>query len=250
MPNAWDEGSARILESLGFAAVATTSGGFAATLGRLDHAVSRDEALDHAARMVAAITLPVSADLEGGFADDPGSVAETVRRAARTGLAGCSIEDATGRPDQPLYPLALATERVAAAAESAHDASSPLVLTARAENFVAGRPDLADTVERLQSYERAGADVLFAPGLVSLDDITAVVGAVDRPVSVLVRPGMAPVAELAAVGVRRISVGGAFAYATLGTLVEAARELRQSGTYGFLERSGIGLRAARDAFGT
>src|SRR5215472_10273652 len=174
IPNPWDAGSARLLEWLGFSALATTSSGFAATLGRLDGSVTREEALDHAAAIAAATTVPVSADLENGFADSPEGVAETVRLAAATGLAGCSVEDATGRDDDPVYDRALATDRVAAAAEAAAGPAR-LVLTARAENYLHGRPDLADTIARLQAYQEAGADVLYAPGLTSLPDIREVV---------------------------------------------------------------------------
>jgi 2-methylisocitrate lyase-like PEP mutase family enzyme len=175
MPNAWDQGSARLLGSLGFDALATTSSGFAATLGRLDGSVSRDEALAHATVISGATDLPVSADLENCFADEPEGVAETVWLAAATGLAGCSVEDFTGRDSEPIYPVALAAERVAAAAEAAHGGPARLVLTARAENYLHGRPDLADTIARLQAYQAAGADVLYAPGLTRLEDIRQVV---------------------------------------------------------------------------
>lgn len=249
MPNPWDAGSARLLESLGFEALATTSSGFAATLGRRDGGVSRDEALVHCARLVAAVEVPVSADLENGFADAPDAVAETVRLAGETGLAGCSIEDCSGDRDDPIYPFELAVERVAAAVEAAHAGPARLVLTARAENHIRGRPDLPDTIARLQAFEQAGADVLFAPGLTSLDEIRAVVAAVSRPVNVLLLPGTPPVAELAAAGVRRISVGGGFAFAALGAVVEAATELREQGTAGYWERMGVGVQAVRAAFG-
>ena len=248
LPNPWDAGSARILASLGFQALATTSSGFAATLGRPDGSVTREEALAHAAAVVAATELPVSADLEGGFADDPDGVARTVRGALEAGLAGCSIEDATGREEPPVHDRDLAVERVAAAAEAAHRGPVRLVLTARAENHLYGREDLADTIARLQAYQEAGADVLYAPGLTRLADIRAVVESVERPVNVLARPGMPPVAELAAVGVSRVSVGGAFAFAALGALVEAARELLTAGTYGFSRQAGTGTEAARAAF--
>ena len=208
-----------LLASLGFAAIATTSSGFAATLGRLDGNVTRDEALGHAAFIVASTGLPVSADLENCFADDPAGVAETVRLATATGLAGCSVEDSTGRSDDPVYEAGLAAERVAAAAEAAHAATGTgcrLVLTARAENYLQGRPDLADTISRLQAYQAAGADVLYAPGLTRLEDIRQVVASVDRPVNVLALGGTPPVRELAAAGVRRISVGGAFAHGRAG----------------------------------
>jgi 2-methylisocitrate lyase-like PEP mutase family enzyme len=248
LPNPWDAGSARLLASLGFAALATTSGGFAATLGRLDGGVTRDEALGHAAAIVAATPLPVSADLENAFADEPAGVAETIGLAAGTGLAGCSVEDFTRRPGEPIYDLGLARERVAAAASAARAAPGPLVLTARAENYLHGRPDLADTIRRLQAYQEAGADVLYAPGLTSLADIRAVVSSVDRPVNVLAFPGTPAVPQLAAAGVRRISVGSAFANAALGALVSAARELREEGTYGFLDLAGTGRAQASAAF--
>jgi 2-methylisocitrate lyase-like PEP mutase family enzyme len=248
MPNPWDAGSAKLLASLGFEALATTSSGFAATLGRMDGAVSRDEALAHAAAIVAATDLPVSADLENCFADDPAGVARTVGLALETGLAGCSVEDFGRRPDARLYDARLAAERVAAAAEAAHAAPVHLVITARAENHIRGNPDLADTIARLQAYQEAGADVLFAPGVTALDEVRQLVASVDRPVSVLPGPGAPTVAELGEVGVGRISVGGGFAFAALAGVVDAARELRDRGTYGFRERSRIGLTAAREAF--
>ena len=248
LPNAWDRGSAKLLESLGFHALATTSSGHAATLGRLDGSVTREEALAYAASIVEATELPVSADLENGFGDDPDDVAETVRLALEAGLAGCSVEDFSGRDDAPIYDVPLATERVAAAAEVAHAGPVHLVLTARAENYLHGRPDLADTIERLQAYQEAGANVLFAPGLSRLDDIREVVASVDRPVNVLAVPGAPAVSELAEAGVRRVSVGGAFAFAALGAAVEAARELRDRGTYSYWERAGVGAKAAREAF--
>jgi 2-methylisocitrate lyase-like PEP mutase family enzyme len=248
LPNPWDQGSARLLAWLGFEALATTSSGFAATLGRLDGSVTRSEAIAHAAAIVAATELPVSADLEHGFADDPAGVADTVQLALGAGLAGCSVEDATGRRDDPIYEPGLAAERVRAAAEVAHRGPVHLVLTARAENHLHGRPDLADTIARLRAYQEAGADVLFAPGLRSLADIRRLVASVDRPVNVLAVAGAPPVAELASVGVARVSVGGAFAFAALGALVDAATELREAGTYGYLEQAGPGRDAARSAF--
>lgn len=250
MPNAWDLGSAAILGSLGFQALATTSSGHAATLGRVDGSVTRDEALAHAAELSGSTDLPVSADLENAFADDPDGVAETIGLARDAGLAGCSLEDYAGRAADPIYEPGLARERVVAAAEIAHSGPVRLVLTARAENHIHERQDLADTIARLQSFQEAGADVLFAPGLVSAHDIRRVVESVDRPVNVLARPGMPSVAELAALGVARISVGGAFAFAALGALCEAATELRDRGTYGYLERAAVGGRAARRAFGS
>jgi 2-methylisocitrate lyase-like PEP mutase family enzyme len=248
LPNPWDLGSARVLQSLGFAALATTSSGFAATLGLPDGAVTRDQAIAHAGLIAGATPLPVSADLENGYADDPAGVAETVRLAIGAGLAGCSIEDFTGRPGDPIYEISRAAERVAAAAEAAHAGPGRLVLTARAENHLHGRDDLADTIARLQRYAEAGADVVYAPGLGRAGDIRAVVEAVDLPVNVLARPGAPPVAELAELGVARISVGGAFAFAALGELVEAAKELRTAGTYGYLRHAAAGRDAAAAAF--
>ena len=249
MPNAWDRGSALLLSSLGFTALATTSSGFAATLGRPDGAVSRDEAIEHAAAIAAATELPVSADLEDGFARDPGGVAETVSLALGAGLAGCSVEDYTRHPDEPIYDRVLAAERIAAAAEAAHAGPVRLVLTARAENYLHGRPDLDDTIERLRSYADAGADVLYAPGITSLAQIRQVVAAVDRPVNVLALPGTPGVADLASAGVARISVGGAFAFAALGAVAQAARDLREQGSYGYWQLARPGAAAAKAAFG-
>ena len=247
LPNPWDQGSAKLLASLGFQALATTSSGFASTLGRLDGSVSRDEALAHAVTIVTATELPVSADLENCFADDPDGVARTVALAAETGLAGCSVEDYTGDDDEPVYELRLAAERVAAAVAAAHAGPARLVLTARAENYLHGRQDLADTITRLQAYQEAGADVLYAPGLSSLADIRQMVTSVDRPVNVLALSGAPPVSELAEAGVSRVSVGGAFAFAALGALVDAATELRDKGTYGYLASSATGRRAVQRA---
>lgn len=249
LANAWDRGSAVLLASLGFEALATTSSGHAATLGRLDGSVTRDEALAHADELAAATELPLNADLENGFADEPEGVAQTVRLAIEAGLAGCSVEDYTGDADTPIYDAGLAAERVAAAAEAAHSGPSSLVLTARAENHIHGRRDLDDTIARLQAYQEAGADVLYAPGLADLDDIRRLVESVERPVNVLARPGAPTVPELASVGVARVSVGGGFAFAALGAVVEAARELREDGSYGFWDVAKEGARAAHDAFG-
>lgn len=248
LANAWDQGSATLFAALGFLAVGTTSNGFAATRGRPDGGVARDEVLAHVAAIVAATDLPVSADLENGFADTPADVAGTVRAAATTGLAGCSIEDFTTRADDPIYDLGLATERVAAAAAAARGTGAGLVITARAENYLHGRPDLADTIARLQAYQAAGADVLYAPGLTRPADIRDLVSAVDRPVNVLALPGAPSVPELAALGVRRVSVGGAFLFAAFGAVVEAARELLDEGTYSYWELSAVGSAAARAAF--
>jgi 2-methylisocitrate lyase-like PEP mutase family enzyme len=247
LPNPWDQGSARVLAALGFQALATTSSGYAATLGRLDGSVSRDEALGHAAAVVAATELPVSADLENCFADDAAGVARTVALAVEAGLAGCSLEDFTGDRDEPVYDIGRAAERVAAAADAAHAGPVHLVLTARAENYLHGRPDLADTITRLQAYQAAGADVLYAPGLTSLADIRQVVAEVDRPVNVLAVRGAPPVGELAEAGVSRVSVGGAFAFAALGALVDAAAELRDRGTHEYLARSAAGRQAIQRA---
>lgn len=248
IPNPWDVGSARILADLGFAALATTSSGFAATLGQLDGTVDRDQVLRHAAAIVAATDLPVSADAENGYADDPAGVAGFVADALGVGLAGCSIEDATRTAAEPIYDIELAHDRIAAAADAAHSGPRRLVLTARAENYLYDRPDLADTIARLQRFQEAGADVLFAPGLTRIEDIRDVVTAVDRPVNVLAMRSGPSIAQLAEAGVARVSVGGSFAFAALGALVEAARELLDHGTYGYTERSAIGRDAVTSAF--
>jgi 2-methylisocitrate lyase-like PEP mutase family enzyme len=248
MPNAWDQGSARLLASLGFEAIATTSSGFAATLGRLDYGVGRDETLDHARALVEAVEVPVSADMEDCFAEDAHGVADTVRLALETGLAGCSIEDWDPRA-QELFPIDVAAERVRAAADAAHATSGArLVLTARAENYLRGTTDLADTIKRLQAYQEAGADVLYAPALDDEAELRELIASVDLPVNVLARPAAPSVPELAALGVSRVSVGGSFAFAALGATAQAARELREAGTYGFLQLAGEGARAARSAF--
>jgi 2-methylisocitrate lyase-like PEP mutase family enzyme len=248
LPNPWDQGSAKLLVAAGFEALATTSGGFAATLGRRDGQVSRDEAIAHAGLVVGAVDVAVSADLENGYSDDPSGVAETVRAAVAAGLAGCSVEDFTRDQSAPIYDKGLATERVAAAVDAAHGGAARILLTARAENYLHGREDLADTIARLQAYQDAGADVLYAPGLTVLEDIRQVVSAVDRPVNVLALPGAPSVTELESVGVRRISVGSAFAWVAFGGLVQAARELLDEGTYGFLDGASAGRRAAQQAF--
>ena len=244
MPNPWDVGAAKVLTALGFEALATTSSGFAATLGRRDGSVSRGEALTHAAAIVGSTPVPVSADLENGFADEPEGVAATVRDAISTGLAGCSIEDWRDR----IYDLSLATERIAAAAEAAHAHDTVFVLTARAENFIRGNPDLDDTIRRLQAYQAAGADVVYTPGVSALRDIRSIVESVDVPVNVLTVPNAPPIPELATVGVARVSVGGAFAYAAWGAVADAARELRGPGTYGFWDGAARGAEIARAAF--
>jgi 2-methylisocitrate lyase-like PEP mutase family enzyme len=248
MPNPWDRGAARLLESLGFEALATTSSGFAATLGRLDGHVTRDEAIAHSADIVDAVDVPVSADLENCFADDPAGVAETVRLAIEAGLAGCSVEDYSGRESDTIYNPGLAAERVAAAEEAAHSGPRTLVLTARAENHVHGRDDLADTIARLQSFQEAGADVLFAPGLREISMIRELTSSVDLPVNVLAAPGLPSVSELGDAGVSRISVGGGFAFAAYGAAAAAGRELLESGTYGHWEKAAAGAKAAAEAF--
>ncbi len=249
LPNPWDAGTAKLFAALGFRALATTSGGMAAALGRLDGYVTRDEALAHAAAIVAATDLPVSADLENGFADAPDAVAETYRLAVGAGLAGASIEDYSGHVTNALYDAALAAERVSAAAEAAHRGETHLVLTARAENYLRGRPDLADTISRLQAYQAAGADVVYAPGVTNADEIRSIVTSVDVPVNVLALPGAPTVAELGALGVKRISIGGAFSAVAIGAVVTAAREFLEQGTYGFWAVAGAGREAARNAFG-
>jgi 2-methylisocitrate lyase-like PEP mutase family enzyme len=237
IPNPWDVGTARLLQSLGFEALATTSAGFAFSIGKPDGAVDRETMLAHATDMAAATDLPVSADLEHGYGDDPAYVAETVRLAASTGLAGCSIEDVAARRQQAPYELSLAAERVRAAADVAHSLGFPFLLTARAENYVIGRPDLRDTIARLQAFQEAGADVLFAPGLKSKEDIITVVRSVNRPVNVVM--GLQGVrlslAELSEIGVKRISVGSALSRAALGAFLRAAREMQTQGTFSFAE---------------
>jgi 2-methylisocitrate lyase-like PEP mutase family enzyme len=247
LANAWDVGSAKLLTSLGFEALATTSSGYAATLGRLDYSVSREEAVTHAAALVAATDVPVSADFEDGFEDNSKGVAETVRLALEIGLAGCSIEDWSGAESR-LYDIDEATERAAAAAEAAHAGPVHLVLTARAENYLRGKPDLRDTIARLQAYQDAGADVLYAPALDQPEEISELVASVGLPVNVLARPGLPTVSELAALGVKRVSVGGAFAFTALGAATSAATELLSEGTYNFMEMSAVGAKAARAAF--
>jgi 2-methylisocitrate lyase-like PEP mutase family enzyme len=246
MPNPWDIGSARILESLGFQALATTSSGFAGTLGRLDGHVTAAEALAHAADVAGAVDVPVSADLENAFADDPAGVAHTVTGAVAAGLAGCSVEDYSR--ESGLYAAELAAERVVAAAEAAHHGDVHLVLTARAENHIRGNPDLADTIARLQSFQEAGADALFAPGVSDAADIRRIVAEVDLPVNVLALPNTPPVGELSEMGVKRISVGGAFFYAAIAGMAKAAHELLEQGTYGYWSEVGAGSGIARSTF--
>lgn len=231
-PNPWDLGSARLLTQLGFRALATTSSGFAWSVGRGDNHVTLDQALAHFAEMATGVDLPISADFEGGFAVVPAEVALNVARAAETGIAGLSIEDSTGDPSDPLFPYDLAVERIRAAAAG----RSGLFLTARTEGFIVGRPDLAETIRRLTAFAEAGADCLFAPGLRAHDDIAAVVRAVaPKPVNLLVGSGFITVAQAAELGVRRISVGGALARAALAPFLDAAREIADGGTFSRLD---------------
>jgi 2-methylisocitrate lyase-like PEP mutase family enzyme len=238
IPNPWDAGSARILAGLGFQALATSSSASAGILGRRDGQVTREECLAQARGIVEATDLPVSADLEKGFGDAPAAAAETIRLAAGVGLVGGSIEDATGDPARPLYDLGHATERVAAAVEAARALGFPFTLTARAENYLRGNPSLDDTIRRLRAYEAAGADVLFAPGLPDLAAVRAVCAAVSKPVNFMatIRGKSFSVAELAAAGVRRISLAGSLHRAAMSGLLAAAREVKDQGTFGYLDR--------------
>lgn len=237
IPNPWDVGTARLLQSLGFEALATTSGGFAFTLGKPDGSVDRDTMLAHAAALVAATDLAVSADLENGYGDTPAAVADTMRLAVAVGLAGCSIEDTPAGDNRVPYDLPLAAERVRAAAEVARAQPFPFTLTARAENYIVGRPDLRDTITRLQAFQEAGADVLFAPGLKTTEDISAVVRSVDRPMNVIMglQGVQLSLADLSALGVKRVSVGSALSRAALGAFLRAATEMQQHGTFSFAE---------------
>jgi len=239
VPNPWDVGSARLLAHFGFEALATTSMGYAFSSGRLDNSMGRDATLSYAAEMASATPLPVTADLENGFGDSPEVVAETVGLAANRGLVGCSIEDATGRPDHPIYELEHAVDRIRAAAERAHSLPFPFTLTARAENYLHGRPDIRDTVARLEAYQDAGADVLYAPGLAKREEMVAVLGSVDRPVNVLM--GLQGVrltlAELSALGVKRVSVGSALYRSAMGAFLRAVEEMRENGTFSFADHA-------------
>ena len=238
IPNPWDAGSAKMLAQLGFEALATTSAGLAFSMGRADGegGITREEALNNAHDIVDATPLPVSADLENGYGDDPEACAETILLAARAGLAGCSIEDATGRTDDPIYPYDLAVERIKAAVKATRTLPFPFLLTARAENLIHGRPDLKDTIRRLEAFADAGADVLYAPGLKTREEIDAVVRAVaPRPVNVLMGLGQGDfsVDELARLGVKRISLGSTLARVAYGSYLRAAEEIHQKGTFTF-----------------
>jgi 2-methylisocitrate lyase-like PEP mutase family enzyme len=239
IPNPWDAGSARILAYLGFEALASTSMGYAFSIGMRDNTVGRDGILAHIAALASATDLPVNADLENGFADDPSAAAETIRLAAAAGVVGGSIEDATGREEGPIYCFEHAVARVEAVVEAARSLPFTFTLTARAENYLHGKPDIKDTIKRLQAYQEAGADVLYAPGLRTKDEIAEVVHAVDRPVNALM--GLQGVllsqAELSEIGVKRISVGSALARAALGAFVRAAKEMKERGTFDFADQA-------------
>ena len=239
IPNPWDRGTARILAHMGFKALATTSMGYAFSIGQRDNSLTRDQTLANAADIASATALPVNADLENGFGDLPEDAAETIRRSAETGIAGGSIEDASGRADDPIYDIGLAAERVRAAVAAARSLPYRFTLTARAENYLWGRPDLKDTIKRLHAFQDAGADVLYAPGLRTREDIAALVSSVDRPVNVVmglqgVQLGLA---ELSKIGVKRISVGSSLNRAALGEFVRAAREMYEHGTFTYAARA-------------
>jgi 2-methylisocitrate lyase-like PEP mutase family enzyme len=239
IPNPWDVGTARLLAHLGFEALATTSAGYAFSVGQRDNTIGRDQMMAHVHAIVSATDLPVSADLGNGFGDDPETVAETIRLAAAAGLVGGSIEDATNRLDDPIYEHELAVERVRAAAKVARSLPFPFMLTGRAENYLVGQRDLADTIKRLQAYQEAGADVLYAPGLASEKDIAAVVSSVDRPVNVVMglHGVQLSLVALSEIGVKRVSVGSALSRAALGAFLRAAREMREHGTFTFSEEA-------------
>lgn len=235
IPNPWDAGSARLLAHLGFEALATTSAGYAFTLGRSDNSISREETLAYAASVAAATDLPVNADLENCFGDSPEIVAETFRLAAQTGIVGGSIEDVNNRANPGTYEIAHAADRVRAAVEVVRALPFRFTLTARSENFLVGKPDLRDTIKRLQAFQEAGADVLYAPGLTSKEDIAAIVKSVDRPVNVLMGLDDVPLtlSDLSALGVKRVSVGSALCRSALGGFLRAAHEMRDHGTFSF-----------------
>ena len=237
IPNPWDVGSACLLAHAGFEALATSSAGYAFSIGKADGQVGREQTLTHAKEVVAATGLPVSIDLENGFGDAPEDAAETIRLAAAAGAVGGSIEDRTRRTEDPIYDRALAAERIRAAAEVVHSLPFPFMLTARAENYLVGKPDLKDTIERLQSYQEAGANVLYAPGLTTRDEITTLISSVDRPVNVLmgIKGVQLTLADLSAMGAKRISVGSTLARVALGAFLRAAHEMKDQGTFGFIE---------------
>lgn len=236
IPNPWDRGSAQILAGLGYKALATTSAGFARSIGKDDYQVTRDMVMDHARDLCAAVDAPVSADLENGFGHTPEICAETIKQAGDTGLVGGSIEDFSGNEGEQ-YEISKAKDRVRAAVEAARTLPFPFILTARAENYLAGNPDLGDTIARLQAYQEAGADVLYAPALQTLDEIRSVLAEIDRPLNVLMGPmkGFVPLHDLADLGVRRISMGSAFASAASDALIKAAREVLEVGQLSFMD---------------
>jgi 2-methylisocitrate lyase-like PEP mutase family enzyme len=249
IPNPWDIGTARLLAQLGFEALATTSAGYAFSLGLQDTKVGRDAMMAHVSAIASATHLPVSGDLENGYGDASEIVAETIRLAAAAGLVGGSIEDATGRLDHPIYEISHAGERIRAAAETAHALPFAFTLTARAENYLHGRSDLKNTIQRLQAYQEAGADVLYAPGLTTREEIAAVISSVDRPVNVLMgmQGSQLNLAALSELGVRRISVGSALSRAALGAFLRAAREMRTRGTFAFAEEA-VSFREINELF--
>jgi len=239
IPNPWDVGTARLLAHLGFEALATTGAGYAFSIGQQDQTVKRDEMMRYIRGIVSATNLPVSADLENGFGKHPETVAETIRLAAETGLVGGSIEDASDDPDNPIYEHSLAVERIQAAAEEAHTLPFPFLLTARAENYLAGRTNLEDTIKRLQAYQKAGADVLYAPGISSKEDIATIIHSVDCPVNVVMglQGVQLTLAELSEIGAKRISVGSALSRAALGAFLCAAQEMKDHGTFTFSDNA-------------
>ena len=249
IPTPWDVGTACLLASMGFEALATTSAGYAFSVGRRDNSVGRDETIAHASAIAAATHLPVSADLEDGFGDTPALAAETFRLAVAGGVVGGSIEDATGRPEKPLYALEAAAERVRAVVEAVRACPFPFTVTARAENYLVGRPDLGDTIRRLQAYQAAGADVLYVPGLTAREDIATVVRSVDRPINVVMglQGAQMNLAELAAIGVKRVSVGSALSRAALGAFMRAATEMLDHGTFTFAAEA-VGFRGLSALF--
>ena len=251
IPNPWDAGTARLLAGLGFPALATTSAGYAFSVGKPDGAVNRDAMIAHIASIVSAVGVPVSADLQNGFGDSPEIVAESIRMAAEARAVGGSIEDASGRVDKPIYDKEFAADRIRAAAEAAHGLPFPFVLTARAENHLYDRPNLKDTIERLQAYQQAGADVLYAPGLRTREDIHELVKSVDRPVNILMGiPGVyLDLMALSALGVKRVSVGSSLSRVALGAFLAAAREMSSQGTFRFAEQA-VGYAELNALFGS
>ena len=250
IPNPYDAGTARLLEQLGFEALATTSSGYAFSIGHRDYSLTREQALAGVALIASATRLPVSADLENGFGDSPEAAAETIRLAAEAGAVGGSIEDSTGRSNDPLYDVAFAAQRIRAAAETAHSFSFPFTLTARAEGYLHGRRDIREIIRRLQAFQEAGADVLYAPGLTTRDDIAAVISSIDQPVNVLLglKGVTLTMADMAELGVRRISVGGGLCRAALGGFLRAAQEMKENGTFHWSDDAPPGLKQLTESF--